>query len=85
MSERLLSSAEVAELLGVSPASIKRWADAGILPCVKTAGQHRRFRREVVDRFRQSAEPPPDDETERTPAAAWADELLQDDDSGALE
>ncbi|MGZ3438332.1 MAG: cobalamin B12-binding domain-containing protein, partial [Polyangia bacterium] len=47
--------------------------------------QHRRFRREVVDRFRQSAEPPPDDETERTPAAAWADELLQDDDSGALE
>ncbi|HUO52801.1 MAG TPA: helix-turn-helix domain-containing protein [Gemmatimonadaceae bacterium] len=52
MSE-LLTSADVAELLGVAQATVKRWADAGVLPCEKTAGHHRRFRREDVDRFRE--------------------------------
>lgn len=54
VSERLLSSAEVAQLLGVSAASVKRWADAGVLPCVKTAGQHRRFAPEAIERFRST-------------------------------
>lgn len=39
-------------LLGVSASSVKRWADEGMLPCVKTAGQHRRFARDAVERFR---------------------------------
>lgn len=50
----LLSSAEVAALLGVSAASVKRWADAGVLPCVRTTGQHRRFAREAIDELRQA-------------------------------
>ena len=86
--ERLLSSAEVAELLGVSPASIKRWADAGVLPCEKTAGAHRRFRREVVDRFRHAHEPaeaPADGSLAGRDPAGWADELLADGETGMLE
>jgi len=47
----LLTSAEVARLTGVGPTAVKRWADAGTLPCIRTAGGHRRFRREDVDRF----------------------------------
>ena len=35
-------------MLGVSEASIKRWADSGLLPMEKTAGGHRRFRPEDV-------------------------------------
>lgn len=82
MNEPLLSSAEVAQILGVSAASIKRWADAGALPCVRTAGQHRRFRRDAVDHFRaaQDSEAAP---VASAPAAiggrdasAWVDELL---------
>lgn len=52
MTDELLTSTQVAELLGVAPASVKRWADAGLLRCVKTAGGHRRFTHEEVQRFR---------------------------------
>lgn len=38
-------------MLGVAPSSVKRWADEGALPCVKTAGRHRRFAAGDVDRF----------------------------------
>ena len=48
-----LTSGEAARLLGVSEASVKRWADAGRLPAVKTAGGHRRFRPEDVAAFRR--------------------------------
>lgn len=51
MSQDLLSSAEVAVLLGVSPSSVKRWADSGALECVRTPGRHRRFARAAVARF----------------------------------
>lgn len=88
VTDRLLSSAEVADLLGVSPASVKRWADAGVLPCVKTAGHHRRFRRDVVDHFRRSAAPAQPVENELTvapSASAWADEMLRSGDEGQLE
>ncbi|MBC7910417.1 MAG: helix-turn-helix domain-containing protein [Pyrinomonadaceae bacterium] len=43
-----LTSKEAARLLGVSEASVKRWADSGLLPAEKTAGGHRRFRPEDV-------------------------------------
>jgi excisionase family DNA binding protein len=39
----LLSSPEVARILGVNVATVKRWTDAGKLKCVKTAGGHRKF------------------------------------------
>jgi excisionase family DNA binding protein len=47
MSE-LLSTNEAAHLLGVGPSSVKRWADEGLLPCVRTAGGHRRFERSAI-------------------------------------
>lgn len=51
---RKLTSKEAARLLGVSEASVKRWADGGLLPMVKTAGGHRRFRPEDVAVFRRT-------------------------------
>ncbi|MGB7926261.1 MAG: helix-turn-helix domain-containing protein [Pyrinomonadaceae bacterium] len=48
-----LTSREAAQLLGVSEASVKRWADSGLLPAFKTAGGHRRFRPEDVAAFRR--------------------------------
>jgi MerR family transcriptional regulator, light-induced transcriptional regulator len=40
----LLSSTAAAEKLGVTVSTVKRWADEGLLPHVRTAGGHRRFR-----------------------------------------
>ena len=51
----LLTSTEVARLAGVGPTAVKRWADAGVLKCVKTAGRHRRFERKEVERFLRGA------------------------------
>ena len=41
-------------MLGVSEASVKRWADSGLLPMEKTAGGHRRFRPEDVAAARRA-------------------------------
>jgi excisionase family DNA binding protein len=38
-----LRPAEVAELLGVSPKTVTRWAREGKLPCLRTLGGHRRY------------------------------------------
>jgi excisionase family DNA binding protein len=48
MMGRKLTSEEAARVLGVSEASVKRWAERGLLPTEKTAGGHRRFRPEDV-------------------------------------
>jgi excisionase family DNA binding protein len=40
----LLKLAEVAAAFRVHPRTIIRWAEAGKLPCFRTAGGHRRFR-----------------------------------------
>jgi MerR family transcriptional regulator, light-induced transcriptional regulator len=53
----LLTSTEVARLLGVTAATVKRWADSGRLECARTAGRHRRFASEVVERFRKAHAP----------------------------
>ena len=53
MSEELLSTREVSELLGVGTTSIKRWADEGELECVRTPGGHRRFPLRSVVKIRQ--------------------------------
>ncbi len=50
--DEFMTSADVAKLLGVGPTSVKRWADSGLLPCLRTPGKHRRFAREEVERFR---------------------------------
>jgi len=41
-------------VLGVSEASVKRWADSGLLPVEKTAGGHRRFRPEDIAAIRRT-------------------------------
>ena len=43
-----LTSADAAEFLNVGVSTIKRWADDGIVPCIRTAGGHRRFERSVL-------------------------------------
>lgn len=48
-----MTSKDAARLLGVSEASVKRWADAGLLPAEKTAGGHRRFRPDDLALFRR--------------------------------
>lgn len=48
-----LTSKEAARALGASEASVKRWADNGLLASEKTAGGHRRFRPEDVARFKR--------------------------------
>jgi excisionase family DNA binding protein len=47
----VISTAEASRLLGVGATALKRWSDAGLLPCIRTAGGHRRFRRSDVERF----------------------------------
>jgi MerR family transcriptional regulator, light-induced transcriptional regulator len=49
-----LTSKETARILGVSEASVKRWADSGLLPVSRTVGGHRRFRPEDVALFQRS-------------------------------
>lgn len=51
-----LSTANAAQFLGVGPTSVKRWADLGLLKCVRTAGNHRRFLREEVERFARAVQ-----------------------------
>jgi excisionase family DNA binding protein len=68
-----LGLGETAKYLGVHPVTLRRWADAGEISCMRTAGGHRRFALEVIKHFsseRQQfiASPP----TEKV----WADKAL---------
>ncbi len=49
--KRLLSPRQVAQSLGVSESSLKRWCDRGELPFERTAGGHRRIPVPAVVRF----------------------------------
>lgn len=83
---QFLSTAEAAQILGVGPTSVKRWADLGLLKCVRTAGNHRRFVREDIERFGRSVQsgaamgPPSSEglqpEERRERVQAWADRLV---------
>ena len=48
---RYLKPGEVAELLMVTPMTIRRWASLGMLPTKTTSGGHRRFLKRDVERF----------------------------------
>jgi excisionase family DNA binding protein len=41
--KQLLTPKQVAQAIGVSESSLKRWCDRGLLPIVRTAGGHRRL------------------------------------------
>jgi excisionase family DNA binding protein len=70
----LLSTVDVGRLAGVGPTAVKRWADQGLLACVRTAGGHRRFRRGEVEQFLKSSP--------GAGASAFVDLLLQTDGLG---
>ena len=44
-----LSLGKAARELGVSPATVRRWTTSGFLPCVRTAGGHRRIESDDVE------------------------------------
>lgn len=46
--EQWLSLSEASRLLGVHYTTLRRWADAGDVPCFRTPGGHRRFRARVL-------------------------------------
>jgi excisionase family DNA binding protein len=45
----VLTRAEVAQVLGVHPSTVTRWAAAGLLPCLRTPSGERRYRRCAVE------------------------------------
>lgn len=49
-----LTLREAANMLGVHPATLRTWADAGIVPSFRTPGGHRRFALEDVEAFIQA-------------------------------
>ena len=46
-----LKTAEVAEILHVSPKTVTRWAKDGKLPHSRTLGGHRRFPAEAIEQL----------------------------------
>lgn len=53
----LLRTGEVALLFGVSEHSIRKWADDGKLPCIRTLGRHRLFpAREIAKILREATQ-----------------------------
>lgn len=54
----VFTSSEAADYLGVSLATIRRWADAGHISCYRTPGSQRRFSRSQLDEFLASMQRP---------------------------
>ncbi len=44
-----VGAGEAARILEVSPKTVSRWADKGLMPCITTLGGHRRFLRSTVE------------------------------------
>lgn len=65
-----LSSAQASAFLGVHPTTLRRWSDAGQLPCFRTPGGHRRFRATDLAAWMESRQ--------MTALASDADDLVQD-------
>ena len=69
MAGTALTTQEVARLLSVSEATIKRWADDGLIQSEKTVGGHRRFGLAEIARFkRERGATPPSNGAVRAPA-----------------
>lgn len=66
---RTLTTSEAAALLGVSVPTVRAWADAGRVPCHRTAGGHRRFEVEELADWLRGADAPPPRAVTSAPAA----------------
>jgi len=55
--DELLTPAEAAHRLGVTPNTVTRWSRAGKIPAIQTMGGHRRFRRSEIERVLHAAGP----------------------------
>lgn len=64
-----LTTKAVAKLLRVSEATVKRWADSGLLQSEKTVGGHRRFSLNAVAHLRRELGIAPGAHTQSPPAA----------------
>ena len=83
MTQKLLTSAEVAKILGVTAVSVKRWADMGLLRTARNVGNTRRFDPVEVERFLkdQTGAVQPDHGPD---VEGWLELLLSDADSHQL-
>ncbi len=57
-SDRWLDLSQAAEYLGVHFTTLRRWADAGDVPCIRTPGGRRRFAQADLQRFMQGMRQP---------------------------
>lgn len=53
--DELLTPAEAAHFLGVTPNTVTRWSRAGKISAIQTMGGHRRFRRSEIERVLRDA------------------------------
>jgi putative resolvase len=51
--KELLTVREAAKRLGVSPNTLRSWADSGDMPVIRLPSGHRRFHLHEIDRKRQ--------------------------------
>jgi excisionase family DNA binding protein len=47
--ETYVTAGEAARMLRVSPKTVSRWADKGLISCIITLGGHRRFLKRTVE------------------------------------
>lgn len=48
-----MTPSEVADVFGVDPKTVTRWAANGKLPYMSTPGGHRRFHPEVIEQYQK--------------------------------
>ena len=57
MNRKLIGVKEAAAVIGVSPNTVRKWADEGLIPHVRLPGSdYRRFDVEALEEFRRSLE-----------------------------
>lgn len=58
---------DAARRLGVHQNTLRKWADAGIIPHMRLPSGYRRFAVAELERFRQAMESPPADGRQKAP------------------
>lgn len=61
--DEVLSPSEAAAAFGVSPDSLRKWANEGLFEFFSTPGDHYRYRRSVLEAFFTSSKTEPEPAT----------------------